>query len=245
MKWFSIGALALLCSVSSASAQTKLVYAASELPPWKVYEGGQVIGVDPEIVKKIAAEMGITVEVVQAPLARCLAMLKAGEADLVTSIAPDPDREGYMAFVPTVYKGENRKVFYLNKSDNLAIAKLEDLHPLTVGVKRAASYFEPFDSDKSIKKEEVSDDETGLKMLVAKRFKAFIANEPTGDYLVKKLGLGKDVVKAKYMYVQPASGQMGLSKKSALSPRLAEFDRILKRMVESGEIAKIIKKYTE
>jgi polar amino acid transport system substrate-binding protein len=235
--------LLLLALALPAVSQDAIVLAASELQPWKVYKGDRVEGVDLILMQRIAAEMRLRLEVVQAPLARCLSMLEGGEADLVTSVSPDAEREKYMIFLDTTYKGPNRKLFYLRKGSGVVIDRYEDLFRYVVGAKIGANYYEPFDSDPRIRKERVAEEEQNFKKLAAGRIDCLIANEPTGDYLIRALGLSGDIVKARYYEEKAQSGQIAIARRSPLAARAAEMNAILKRLVDSGEVGRMLESY--
>lgn len=232
--------LALLAT--PAQARPKVVYAASELPPWKVYQGKDVIGVDVIILEKILDRLGYALEVQQAPLARCLAWMESGKADVISAVSASEEREKFIIFPPTKFHGRITKTFFTHRSSDVKIAKYEDLRNYTIGVKNGASVFEPFSSDDGIRKYTVPDDETGLRMLEHRRFDSYVTNDSTGEYLVRKLGFSH-ITKASFGYSEPESGQLGISKRSVLASRVGEIDRILKDMVDSGEVTRILEQF--
>jgi len=186
--------------------------------------------------------MGLQLELQKAPLARCIFMLTAGSADVVSSVSPDPDRERVILFLPTKYKGANRKVFYTRKGSGVVIKHYGDLLKYRIGAKLEANYFEPFDSDARLKIDRLSDERGNIKKLLAGRLDCFIANEPVGDYLIREEGVTEQIEKAEFFRETAATGQIGLSKKSRLITRAKEMDAILNRLVKSGEAARIIRK---
>jgi polar amino acid transport system substrate-binding protein len=201
-----------LTVVAGLSAQEELVFAASELQPWKIYRGDGVEGVDAVIMRRIAAAMHLRLVCVQAPLARCLMLLEQGRADVVSSVSPDPEREKTLYFLPTKYKGANRKVFYLRAGSGLAIRTYEDLYRVDIGGKLGANYWEPFNSDPRIRLERVSDDASNLMKVAAGRLDCCIVNEITGDYLLKSLALKGALVKAEYFHETAAAGQLAIAR---------------------------------
>ena len=238
-----VAIIVLFCQ--NLGAVDTFIYAASELQPWKVYNDQSVEGVDILIIEKIASEMHIHFQIEKVPLARSISMIEQGKADIITSVSVDPEREKTIYFLPTTYKGPNRKVLYVRNKSPVVIQKYEDLRKFTIGVKIGANYFEPFNSDPTLKLDRVADDGINFKKLETGRIDCCIANEPTGDYLIKTLGLSSHISKAAWYYETAATGQIGISRHSALYPRAAEMDAILKRLVNSGQIAAFTKSYLD
>src|SRR5512132_3447093 len=131
-------AVALL-RVGPAIGSEKLRVAMVHWPPAKIVENGRFGGTDVLMLEELANQIGIALEYVECPWRRCLAMIKAGEVDLISSIARSPERERYLRFIEPPYRGGYDIYFYTRGID---LRRYEDLQGLTIGLIRGGTYFD-------------------------------------------------------------------------------------------------------
>ncbi len=216
-------------------------------PPFKIVDrsGRLTGGIDIELTNALLEPMGIKAEYTVFPWVRCLHNLEFGQADFVSGITKNAEREKFLYYIEPPYKTTSVKVFYVNKGDEAKIRTYEDIQHLTIGILRKAKYFEQFDNDDHIKKYEISDEISAFKMLKMKRLDAFITTEEVGDFLIKQNGYGDDFGKAEYKYNQKVAVYFALSKKSKFSGRLPDFMQTEKTLTENGTFDEIIKNYSK
>src|ERR1700752_1750716 len=83
---------------ANPSAPT-LVFAFSELEPWKTMNGAQYGGASTEIVRELAQRADMQLKIVPCPLPRCLVMLEQGSADIAIGIQESRERGRYLHFL--------------------------------------------------------------------------------------------------------------------------------------------------
>ncbi len=224
-----------------------LVFASEHWPPWVIIdqkdESVVVGGIDVEILKEIAKRLNLNLKLYTCPWKRCLSWLEYGKIDVLTSVARTPAREGYMQYIDPPYLNKSIKVFYLKQGKGHLIKKYEDLHGISIGVTKGYKYFPRFNNDKRINKHSVVEIEQLLAMLEVGRFQAFIGNEIVVDYLIRENGYSGLFEKSVYKFDAPYEVYMAISKKSVYAKEIADFNKVMKDMVESGKIEQIIKKF--
>lgn len=235
--------LFLLSGLSYAQNKPQdLVFAMSELLPWKMYDESQKpYGTYYEIVKELAKRMNVNLVVENVPLKRALSMMETGAADVVIGVQSSPERDQSITFLKTPYRiDESEKVFYVLKGRASSISKYEDLYGKKIGTKRGVNYFQKFDEDKEIKKEEVTDNKQNFLKLEAGRIDAVVFAEDQGEYLVSTLNLRSKVEPAAFRVKATAAKRaIGISKKSKYIARFDEMEKAMESMVADGTLAKI------
>ncbi len=214
-------------------------------PPFKIVDSSGVVtgGVDIELTDALSKSMRLTPKYTSLPWARCLRYLENGNADLVSGITKNKEREKYLFYIEPPYKTKSVKVFYVNRGDEGKFQTYDDIYNSTIGILRNAKYFEKFDTDIEITKYELSDELNGFKMLKLERIDAFITTEEVGDYLIESNGYSNDFGKAEYKYNQSVAVYFALSKKSKYSLRLDQFEASVVSLNEKGVFQKILVNY--
>ena len=237
--------LFLLPQPLSARAESEVLRVSfNPLPPWKVIDdNGTPDGIDIAFLHLLAERMNLKVEFVHLPFKRGLKTLEYGGIDLMIGVLRRPDREVYAHFLTPAYKSRTNKAFYVLKGKEDSITEYEDLRPLVVGTQLGGKYFPRFDNDAGIRKAEVKDTEFNIRMLLAGRIDTFITTEVVGDYRLARLGMTDRIAKARYVYCKQQDVHMILSRKSPLAPRLAEFNTVIRDLVEHGEFERIEERF--
>lgn len=231
----------LLTLQSPGQAATgELRVAFNALPPWKILDdNGRPSGIDIEFLYLLAERMHLTVKFVPLPFKRGLKMVEHGEVDLMVGVLRRPEREVFAHFLSPAYKNKTNKAFFVLKGKENILKEYNDLHHLKIGTQLGSKYFPRFDMDKKIKKVVVKDTELNIKMLLAKRIDAFITTEAAGDYRLAQSGMTNAISKAQYIYHKQQDVFMILSKRSPHTHRLAEFNSVMRDLVENDEFDKI------
>ncbi len=221
-----------------------LVFAFSELPPWKTVDGTQVNGAYTEIVRELAKRTGFELEIFQCPFKRCLKMMQDGQADVIIGLHATAERKSFIHFLRTPYrKVSSDKVFYVQKGKAELIRSYADLKNLRIGVKNGTQYFERFDEDSSLVKDGAKDSQASLKKLLAGRVDAVLMAEDQGEPLVYGMQLQDQLDKALYREQDHTPRSIGFSKKSAVAQRLPLFEAAMAAMVKDGTVKALFKRY--
>lgn len=231
------------------SPEKVIRYAVFPAPPYMIGaddENAAMTGIDVEIVQEIARRLGREVVFVRCPWARCLELMKAGDADLLSSAYKKPEREEYMRYFSRPFLDSLPIAFYTLKEKKVVINSYEDIYRLeSVGVLRGASYFEQFDQDEKVKKFEVASQDQLFPMLLAGRVEAIAGYVPTENYRIKVEGYAGLVELSNYVYAEQAFVYMTISDKSPLASIFEQIDQINTQLVEEGFVQKIVNKYYE
>lgn len=243
LRWM---ALAMLLSPGcwGAQAQQTLVVAFSEAPPWKILSPRQeYTGIDMDILQRLATKHDLRLVVKPAPLARCLAMLRSGDADVVSNLMRTADRETFIRYLDVPYQTHTDKVFYLQAGNPRNINRYEELEGLSIGVKRGAKYSPRFDNDPQLYKESAVTSLVNLKKLAIGRLDAVLSTESEGDYWIKHLNWQGTFKKATLRFDEPRAVYFGLSRRSKLLNLASAFEADLRQLLQSGELAQIRAQY--
>lgn len=216
-----------------------LIVVINDTPPWKWMENGKAKGIDIDITDEIASRLNVKVEYRYYPFKRCLESLERGEADLMGFLAYREERAAYLQYLQPPYQGDT-KVFYVRRGEADRLKTYSDLHKLRVGLMRGHKHFEPFDSDKKIDKHEADHNKSNYLKLVRDRIDVLIENDTQGPYKAHRFGVADKVEIAPYTVPMEKNGFFAMSKKSKFISRIAEFENVLRTMVNNGEIDAII-----
>ena len=238
-------ALLLACTVCVARAYAPpLVLAFSELVPWKTKDGSTYGGAYTEIVRELARRLGRELHITECPHARCMLMMKSGEADLSIGIQQSPEREEFMAFLRTPYrKSTTDRVFYVRRGEAHRIRRYEDLAGLHIGVRNGSEYFDRFDDDKGLDKEMAPTNAANLRKLQLKRLDTVVMPEDQGAVLLVELGLLKEVEPAVYREHDNTPRSIAVSRHSAAFALLPQLEAAMQAMRRDGTLAAIYDKH--
>ena len=232
-------------SVSSAYSQTRVKLGVSEFPPYVIFEGNKVSGIDIMLVNILMSKLSLKIEYVRCPWKRCLDLMKQGKIDMLTGVFRRPDREQYLQYItPHYVQAEN--AFYIPKGSRLKIEEYSDLHHLRIGLERGSQMFEPFDSDQQLTKFEVSKMIQAIRMTKLGRLDTFIGATIPTEYLLLQANLHTEFRRAKFVYIDKgAQGYFVISKKSEFAKDLENFNKVLYEMKNKGTIEEIFKLFSQ
>ena len=104
-------------------------------------------------------------------------------------------------------------------------------------------YFEPFDDDLLIIKEEAGDDLSNLRKLQYGRVDAVISTETQADYLIATQSLDGEFEKAVYRYDFDLPVYFAISRRSPLANDSAQFSSVIADLAEEGVFDRLIEDY--
>lgn len=92
--------LLVLFKNANLEAEKLKLCSTADWPPYEYtdHQTRHVSGLSVEIVKKIAAQLSLEVEITSLPWERCLKMNETGEMDGIFSVSKKPDRELYLLY---------------------------------------------------------------------------------------------------------------------------------------------------
>jgi len=223
-------------------------YAVFPAPPYMIIgeEHGREVfsGIDVEIITELARRTGNRITFLSAPWARCIEMLKAGDADLISSVYKTGEREAFLSYFSKPYLTELPVAFYSLASDPFKIDTYDDLRSIPlIGVLRNASYFRQFDEDSTLQKFPVKNQELLYPMLLAKRISVFAGYVPTENYFIRKNGYEGQIIQSSFVFSDPNFVFFAVSKAGRSLALLQQLDAGFAAMLAEGQIDAIIDTY--
>lgn len=223
-------------------------YAVFPAPPFMIIkeENGKELfsGIDVDIITELARRTGNRIEFVSAPWARCIEMLKTGDADLISSVYLTAEREVFLLYFSKPYLTELPVAFYSLASDTFKIDTYTDLYAVPlIGVLRNASYFKQFDEDTALRKFGVKNQELLYPMLFSKRISVFAGYVPTENYFIKENGYAGQIEQSSFVFSDPNLVFFALSKKGKSISLLQNLNDGFIEMLAEGRIKAIINTY--
>lgn len=223
---------------------SSLISANSHWSPWRVSEqDGSMSGIDIDVLKGLSARLELELITKGCGWMRCLKYMQVGEGDMMAGLLKTPEREAFMAFINPPYRMSNNTCFYQNKYQLADINNYQDLYNISIGVINKVAYFEPFNSDKKIKKHYATTDENLFRLLNAQNIDAVIMDCASGDVRLKDLGFTDEFKHANFVHRVENPVYLAISKKSSLLKRQDEVEQALQDMIQEGEIKKIMSGY--
>lgn len=228
---------------SGSASETLKAAIMDDLQPWVFKHGDRYEGVYPELIRELAKRSGMKVRFIHCPVKRCELWMKTGEADIVIGLRDTSERRDYIKFLTTPYRFGSPKVFYMRKGTRDKLKKYEDLYNLEVGTQLGSKYFDPFDQDTMIRKQEVASEGQNFHKLISGRIDVVAIPEDRGEYLISKLGLRDSVEKAPYMFPDGSPRYIGISRKSTYLGRVDAFNKIMKSITDDGTLDRLYEDY--
>lgn len=236
-----VGAARAAQAEPSVEKTRALILVFSPLPPWRVVDAeDRPSGPYLEIMRRLASGVGLPLEVHVCPLLRCLDQLRRGEADVGIGVAPGPEREAIVDFLQPPFAGPTHMCFYRRHGDESSrVEHYNDLARLRIGVTRGARYFPRFDQDAHLNKDVAPDKLSNLRKLVNLRVDTVIMLCGEGALLVRRPEF-RHRVELAGPEVATGSRNVVLARRSSLYGRKADLQRVLRQLVASGEIRRLL-----
>ncbi|HCL56932.1 MAG TPA: hypothetical protein DHW82_07985 [Spirochaetia bacterium] len=212
---------------------------------WEPYIGQKLAnnGYVAEIAREAFLREGYELQLDFLPWARVVQETKSGKYDGYFPEYYSKEVEKDFIF-SAKFKG-GPLVFFKKKGRNISYEKLTDLKPYTIGVVREYVNTEEFDKADYLKKEEVVDDLTNIKKLLAGRIDLFVADKFVGLYLLRTFLPEKA---GEMDFISPSLEEKDLylcfPKQITRSEMLVKvFNSGLEKIIKDGTVNKILKKH--
>jgi len=234
--------LVLFCCFSSLAIADKseLKIATFIEPPFVDLVGNKLVGENIEIAKLLAMSVGLQPIFIRCPFARCLTMVKRGQADMIFGLRKFPEREKELIFLdpPSMIQHYPLRFFVLS-SNKIIIDSFDDLKKLSIGTLRGGSYFELFDNSKSITKVALTSREQLVHMLLKGRIDTFIEREESILPLLPKEVYQEKLSLANYQYDKAVNSYIAISKLSNIKVYSERLSQQLQKFATDGTIQNI------
>lgn len=216
-------------------------------PPYSLQtKDGEIHGIHPDLIREIMKRIPCDVKFVELPWARAVAELKSGRLDLLANAAITPERQEF-AFYSRATDNSRNVLFVNEQSDKkYKISKLADIigTDFRLGVQIGASYGDEFEAllkDPAFVQRltQISDLNSGWKMLNAGRIEGQLADESTGLIEIKDLGLAKSI-KVSQLVTSSGPNFVAISKANNDEQFVSKFNAALGSMLVDGAYKKIM-----
>ena len=235
-----LGLLLALAANSAMAMQTVRYCDYPVYPPISWSDGKQVRGLAPSVVKNLFGRLGYEVEiVVLGNWKRCLLDAAEGRVDVVLAYST-AQREQSMVF-STVPVLREEVALFINRQRPVKFERLEDLAHYRGVLLFGESYGVDFDrlvgQHQNI--EWVSDSRQNFGKLIRGRIDFITSERRTGELYVDNLPGAQDVISLPNA-LSVDYLRVAVSRKSPLANHMPEIDEQLKRMVDTGEIERLL-----
>ena len=209
-------------------------------PPISWSDGKQVRCLAPSVVKNLFEKLGYEVDIiVLGNWKRCLLDAAEGRVDVVLAYNT-AQREQSMMF-STVPVLREEVALFINRQRPVKFERLEDLAHYRGGLLFGESYGVEFDrlvaQHQNI--EWVSDSRQNFGKLIRGRIDFITSERRTGELYVENLPGAQDIV-ALPTSLSVDYLRIAVSRRSPLASRMPDIDAQLKRMVDAGEVERLL-----
>ncbi|WP_374583234.1 substrate-binding periplasmic protein [Pseudoduganella sp.] len=228
------------CAAPRAGAETRALRAAvMQIEPYGMLDAqGRQSGAYTEVFELLGRELGRPVEVVGAPYARALALLRSGQVDMMLAM-PSPAIAEVAQPAGAVWSLE---AIAIGRAGT-PLRRIRDLRGLIVARIRGTDYGPEFMNDKAIHHYEISDHVQGLHMLLEKRIDVLVGGRPGIFYAMRKLGVQRSQLGSAFP-VNARDVQLHMSKKFDDARLASEVRRGMAALRTDGRIDAVIAKYS-
>lgn len=239
-----VGLLLLaLAGAGAAAERSPLRVMTDYWPPFRIAaEGDRITGLDMDLLAELERRTGLHFEVHRAPWARGLAALQNGSADLMTGLARTPEREQYIDYLAEPYYACAPRL-YATRDMAGQINRYDDLRNHTIGYVLESAYFEPFDSDKKLKKFGVNNEAQLLQMLTLDRLQLVIGTDCQVDYELRDPQLAQRITRTHYQPDSRTDLYIGFSRERPLGAERQLIESALKQMLSEGWVQRAASRY--
>ncbi len=212
----------------------------AEFEPFEYKDGDDIVGIDVDIAKAIADELGVELEISDIAFASCIPALQADKADFIAAgMSITEERKKNVDFTDNYFNASQAIIVPVDSD----IASRTDLNGKTVGVQTGTtgdSYCTNEDGSSDISVGEVKRYEKAVDAaqdVISGRIDAEVIDNFVADKLVEK---NPDKIKKLDEALTEEQYAMALPKGSELT---AKFNEILKSLQDSGKLDEIESKY--
>ena len=239
--------LIFFCLVPAVSAETLSMGTSAEYRPFVYYDaGGQLTGLDIELINEIGKLQGFTVKPMDMAFDGLIDSLSVGQIDLIGGAFSKTQARESLVLYSDVYYTNNNVLAALNSTHVANSIDVSNLKGLRIGVQRGSSH------DQWLKTNLVSagllntqdiftfgNIDSGIKALQAGTIDLLMLDADTYDHMMKSTGKFKIVNEG--LGNEEYAFAVGLDQKELVS----RINNGLAQMKASGALQNLITKYTE
>ncbi len=170
--------------------------------------------------------------------------MRSGDVDIVPRTIRNEEREAFVEYLGPIAYQQKDILFLVKKGKENSIRRYEDLHEVTVGVKRKTAYFSRFDDDPAIRKRVTQGDDYVLaRMFIGGRFDTVaVLDRRAIESALAGYGF-RDYGYADYRHEQRIGNYYGMSKRSPHAALAPSLNKALAAMVAAGRVGEIYTRF--
>lgn len=243
--------VAVVCALlvaTQAWAAALSVVTDENLPPYSFVRGGEVVGIDVDMLNEAARRLDVELHIRARPWNRALEECRTGEAQFAMPLFLTPQRAAFATFVAPVHY--STLGVFVAKGREFAFSGIADLAGKRIGVNRGFAISEEIDQtmrDGTIVVEEVASTDLNIQKLLLGRIDAFVANVINTRHFLKGLPDPGRVVLLPKAYSERRPAYLVASNAAAISDRertTTALRAVLESLHADGTYERIVAKYT-
>ena len=208
----------------------------AEFPPYEYHDGGEIVGIDAEIAKAIADELGMELEIEDIAFDSIIPEITSGKADMgLAGMTVTEDRKQSVDFTDTYAKASQKIIV---KEDS-AIASPDDLTGVIVGVQQGTTgdiYVSDLEADGTTVERYNKGFEAVQALSQGKIDAVVIDGEPAKTFVAQTEGL-------KIIEESFTDEEYAIAVKKGNTELLEKINGALKTLKDNGTLDEIVAKY--
>ena len=208
----------------------------AEFPPYEYHDGGEIVGIDAEIAKAIADELGMELEIEDIAFDSIIPEITSGKADMgLAGMTVTEDRKQSVDFTDTYAKASQKIIV---KEDS-AIASPDDLTGVIVGVQQGTTgdiYVSDLEADGTTVERYNKGFEAVQALSQGKIDAVVIDGEPAKTFVAQTEGL-------KILEESFPDEEYAIAVKKGNTELLEKINGALKTLKDNGTLDEIVAKY--
>ena len=208
----------------------------AEFPPYEYHDGGEIVGIDAEIAKAIADELGMELEIEDIAFDSIIPEITSGKADMgLAGMTVTEDRKQSVDFTDTYAKASQKIIV---KEDS-AMASPDDLTGVIVGVQQGTTgdiYVSDLEADGTTVERYNKGFEAVQALSQGKIDAVVIDGEPAKTFVAQTEGL-------KILEESFTDEEYAIAVKKGNTELLEKINGALKTLKDNGTLDEIVAKY--
>ena len=203
-------------------------------------------GLSYDLMNLIFSKLDVDVNIELYPMARVLDQIKKGNKDGITIISKNQERLQFLDYTDPVFRKVGYLYYLKSRPEPVKWTSYEDLKGLKIGIVRGNNYGDEFKDavkEYGLKVQEVNQNKNNFDKLLAGRIDIiFSINMTAAEFLKQPKYRGKITFADKPYYSK--GYHIAFSKKSNAKSLIPEVNKIIAQVKASGELQKVLDKYS-
>ena len=233
-------------AASDKNVELLIVRGDGYYPPQEMVINDKLVGIHIDLVKEVAATLGVKVKFESYPWKRAVALLRSGAADAITFMSKTPEREKFGIFLDGNKLSKAKNGFFVLKDDAAPLTysgDLHDLEPYTIGTIHGFAYHKMFEQADYLKRDNGAENETALiSKILNHRLRVALGNVSRIQFVAYQEG-----VLDKILFLKPSlpaiQNYLVFSRAKELEPLANRFAEAMLKFKATPKFSEILEKY--